>query len=746
LGLPVVLLLAAGVRGWDLARESLWFDEILTAGLARGPLAAIAPILLRYDIHPPLHYYAVWASLRLFSGLGVEIAARLPSALASVAAAGVLYALVRNLWRSASGWAVGLVAAALFALAPFQVEYAQEARHYAFLVCWTLVAAWGLTAATQRERAAEPSAPRDVVLPRDTRVDRENVWRRHCERSEAISSIAGWGLLRRCVPRNDSPLVAAGGRAMAWALWLIAGAAALYTHYFAVLPLIGLALYGAWSVSWLLPRDPRRFALYLLLMAAPFLFFAPWLIQGGQQLAQMTGRSGSVVETATARLFSLPLLRELAYALGAGAVSPWRKGFVLLAVLGVAGLLLRRERRALCFIALWCLPSLAFLLIMPRQPVPYRYFIFWGPVFSLLVAAGAGWLAGVVAGLVRRPRLREPGVLLLGGLTCLMLLPGLRDYYATHKHDWRGLARLVESAPPIPLYAPWMPEVASFYAQPEQRPLIRDARQPDELRGQLAGQPRAWLVANSIQRAFDPADRLGDAWRPLPHVDLALWGDLHLVYVGDQASPATLAAEVERLPLRLAATVWTSLGRAYRQAGDGVAAERVLRRAAQLATAECDPFAMREAAGELRLLGLHREAMDLYRPALARMPNDIQTRLGLAASAVALQHGEEALVILAALPPAEAAQYWPARLVGEAHRQQGRLAEALAHFRLAQAANPSDPDICALLAMTGAEAQDRETAAAWWRRYLELAPQGPFRAAACRSLGDDPGSACPAGK
>lgn len=694
LGLPVVLLIALAVRAWDLARESLWFDEILTAGLARGPLAAIAPILLRYDIHPPLHYYAVWASLRLFSGPGVEIAARLPSVWASVAAAGVLYALVRSLWRSARGSAVGLVAAALFALTPFQVEYAQEARHYAFLVCWTLVAAWGLTIATQRERTAEPSAP----------------------------------------------------RYMAWALWLIGGAAALYTHYFAVLPLVGLALYGAWSVSWSLPRDPRRFALYLVVMAAPFVFFAPWLIQGGQQLAQMTGRSGSATEAATARLFSLPLLRELAYALGAGAASPWRKGFVLLAVLGVAGLLLGRERRVLRFVVLWFLPSAVFLLVMPRQPIPYRYFIFWGPMFSLLIAAGAGWLAGVIAGLVRRPVWRDAGALLLGGLACLMLLPGLRAYYAIHKHDWRGLARLVESAPPIPLYAPWMPEVASFYAQPEQRPLIRDARQPDELRSQLAGQPRAWLVVNNIQRAFDPEDKLSGAWRPLPHVDLALWGDLHLVYVGDQVAPATLAAEVERLPLPAAASVWTSLGRAYRQAGDGVGAERVLRRAAQLAAAEHDPLAMREAAGELRLLGLHRAAIDLYRSVLARMPNDIQTQLGLAASAVALQRAEEALLILAALPPAEAVQYWPARLAGEAYRQQGRLAEALAQFRLAQAANRSDPDICALLALTSEENQDRETAAFWWRRYLELAPQGPFRAAACRSLGDDPGSVCPAGK
>lgn len=692
----LILSGAFGLRAWQLERESLWFDEIYTAELARHSVSQMTQLLLRWGVDPPLHYYAVWVSSRLLGGLGVEIAARLPSVLAGAFTVAALYLAARHLWNRAVGTVIGLIAAGAFVLAPFQVEYAQEARAYAFLVLWTSVAAWGLVWATN-----DPGP----------RLDSRRWWH------------------------------------PGWAIWLLGATLALYTHYVAALTIVGLALFGVLATLRLQRQGAARPLLgSLIWLVGPFLLFLPWLVLAGQQFAQMSSRSFGGAGWSGPRMLSVDLVKHMSYVLGAGASSPWRKAIPCLALLGVAAMIVRREWRSLRFTILWFLPSVVFLLAMPLRPFPDRYLILWAPTFFLLVARGIYALAELATTLAHRSAYRFHTALLLGTVCCLALWPGLSTYYGTHKQDWRGVARLVDAAPPLPLYVPWMADIAGFYARPDHTYAILDVRDPDQLRERLLAEPRTWLIVNSIQRAFDPQDRLADAWRSLAHVDLVLWGDLHLIYVGAQTSQADLLAEVERLPLPPSAPLWLSLGRAYRQAADPASAQRVLHQAAQLALADSDPLYLRDIAGELRLLGLHDEAIGLYRIALQRMPQDTETRLGLAVSAVTLQRPEEALAVLAALPAQEAGQYWPARLIGEAYRQQGQLDQALAQFHTAQAANATDPDICALLGMTSHEAGNDADAIHWWQRYLELASQGALRPAACQFLTDHGVPSCQPGQ
>ncbi len=691
-GFWIILGLALILRLWNLGRESLWFDEIYTAELAQRPVSEIALRLLRWGVDPPLHYYAVWAALRGLGALGVEIAARLPSVMAGTLAVAALYMTARHLWSRPAGTAIGLIAAGAFALAPFQVEYAQEARAYAFVVLWTSVAVCGL------------------------------MW---------TTNDLGPGLHAR------------GWRHPGWIIWLLGATLALYTHYIAVLAVSGLALFGVLSTLGLQRQRPPRVLLgSLIWLVGPFLLFIPWLAQAEQQFAQMAGRSSASTGWLEPRMLSVALVEHMSYVLGAGAASPWRKVISLLAMLGCVAMVVRREWRVLWLTVLWFLPSVAFLLAMPVRPFPDRYLIIWAPIFLLLAARGTYALAELVVAFVRRPAYRTHVALLLGTVFWLALWPGLQHYYTVHKQDWRDAIRLVNASPPMPLYAPWMPSIARFYASNDPTHPVLDSRDPAELQAHLLAEPRAWLIVNRIQRAFDPEDKISDAWHPLSHIDLVFWGDLHLVYVGGQAKPSELIAEVERMVLPPAAPVWLSLARSQRKVGDTEAARHNLHRAAEFARVDPSPQYLRDIAGEMRLLGLHEEAIELYRIALKRMPNDVETRLGFAASATALQRPDEALRVLSSLPAGEIGKYWPQRLLGEAYRQKGQLAQALVHFLSAQQSLPEDSDICAVLAMTNDAIGNTAEAVLWWQQYLERASNGPLHSLACQYLADHHGPLC----
>jgi 4-amino-4-deoxy-L-arabinose transferase-like glycosyltransferase len=86
------------------------------------------------DVHPPLHHVTLWVVVHLF-GTG-QMVVRAPSIIAGTLMIPVLWATGRELW----GPRAGVAAAALGAVAPFAVWYAQEARMYAFFMFFATVA------------------------------------------------------------------------------------------------------------------------------------------------------------------------------------------------------------------------------------------------------------------------------------------------------------------------------------------------------------------------------------------------------------------------------------------------------------------------------------------------------------------------------------------------------------------------------------------------------------------------------
>ena len=136
-GTILLLLLAAGaaLRLYLLGSKSLWTDEAFSLAMTQRDLVDFFHRLVWGDTHPPLYYLVlkVWTLL----GEG-EAHARLLSALFSIAAIPLMYALVADLYQDKS---LGLVGAAILVFSPFQVWYAQEARMYAMLTTLALLSA-----------------------------------------------------------------------------------------------------------------------------------------------------------------------------------------------------------------------------------------------------------------------------------------------------------------------------------------------------------------------------------------------------------------------------------------------------------------------------------------------------------------------------------------------------------------------------------------------------------------------------
>jgi uncharacterized membrane protein len=109
-----------------LDRESLWVDEAFTVANARLPLDLIWTA--QVDVHPPLYNTLMHAWLAV-AGTS-EFALRLPSALVSLTIVAGAYQAGRRLGGRPAAWTAALLAA----LSPTQLWYAQEGRNYALMM------------------------------------------------------------------------------------------------------------------------------------------------------------------------------------------------------------------------------------------------------------------------------------------------------------------------------------------------------------------------------------------------------------------------------------------------------------------------------------------------------------------------------------------------------------------------------------------------------------------------------------
>lgn len=121
-----VLLLALLFRLWAIEGKFLWFDEFLSANLARHSWGTLLAAVHR-EAHPPL-YFVLLKGWSLAFGDG-RVAMKMFSLLAGMLALVFLADAARVAW----GRGAALFAAVLFALSTVQIDQATDAKPYALL-------------------------------------------------------------------------------------------------------------------------------------------------------------------------------------------------------------------------------------------------------------------------------------------------------------------------------------------------------------------------------------------------------------------------------------------------------------------------------------------------------------------------------------------------------------------------------------------------------------------------------------
>jgi len=130
----IALVLAARIP--SLGSRPLWYDEAFSILFSRtGPKAMLQGTLglvdgTAADVHPLLYYSLLWAWMLLVGQKVIVV--RFLSVLIHVGLLILLWILVQELF----GLKQAVIAGFLFSLAPFQVQYGQEARMYGLLSLW----------------------------------------------------------------------------------------------------------------------------------------------------------------------------------------------------------------------------------------------------------------------------------------------------------------------------------------------------------------------------------------------------------------------------------------------------------------------------------------------------------------------------------------------------------------------------------------------------------------------------------
>jgi hypothetical protein len=331
--LAVSALAVGGLTLRLVATRGIWLDEATSIQQAEMPLSQMLEILRTTDVHPPLHHLVLWVTVRLL-GTG-ELAVRLPSLIAATALVPLLFVVARELYDRRAGYA----AAALGAVAPFAVWYAQEARMYALFMVFALLAVW-----------------LQVRIVRD------------------------------------------GGRRRDWIGYVLAAAALVYTQYFGILFVGVQAVAFAVAVGrGALPlRRVLGWAALLALLVAPL---APFALDqfaaneaGGRGFQQPAQAGGSVEPGAAPGAYAA--LTNAAWAvLGyhsnatmTAIAALWPLGLLLaLALLGRG-----RSWPTLLIVACAAVPGIALFALGQLKPFVFevRYFVGAVPLALLLLARG----------------------------------------------------------------------------------------------------------------------------------------------------------------------------------------------------------------------------------------------------------------------------------------------------------------------------------------------------------------------
>jgi uncharacterized membrane protein len=411
LALAAITLAGLGLR--LAVPRGIWLDEAISIHQAHLSIHDLFENLQYGDRHPPLHHLALWLTVKAF-GDG-ELVVRIPSIIAGTLAIPALYLLGRELYDRRTG----LVAAAFGAASPMLIWYSQEARMYAFVELFGLLALW-----TQLRAIRNPS-------------------------------MGNWGA------------------------YILATAALLWSHYFGLL-LIGVQQL-IW-IGVLIHRrrtgEPMRAMTigFLYSLAVLAMQLVPLLVFAHKQFDSTGAALGSPDGTYDSLSF-YAVVSNMAWALWGyhpdTTTELLAAGWPLLLLLSLL-LLGRGGSRQTIILAVAAITPIVILIIVAlydRELFEVRYFLVAVPLLFLLIAR-------LVTGWIRNPSARWA----VTGVILFTLLLGLLDQQTNdgnpRLYDFRGAIKEIRAgAGPRSLVLfepPDMRYVLDYYAPELRRQPLRD--------------------------------------------------------------------------------------------------------------------------------------------------------------------------------------------------------------------------------------------------------------------------------
>jgi len=444
-----ILLLAAAVRLLGLGNQNLWGDEAFSVMTALGPIRSLLGQLSTGEPHPPLYpvLLAVW--LRAFGHS--EFVARLPSAIAGIAAVPVTAAIARRFApdddeRAATRLA--LIAALLVAINPFQVWYSQEARMYAQV--------------------------------------------------SFFAGLATLGLLRLWE-----------GRRWSIPLYVIGLIGAMGSHYYGLF--IPLAHAIALGIELLRDRGVwPRVRLWIVASAVAGVIYLPWVIYAQRIFRSYYGARPGTVDLAQIALQSWVRI-SAGWSLGWVHAELAAAALTVLVLLGlIAPARSSSDRFTRAVVACWLFTPfvVGYLVSLVRPLYAERYLIVSSLPIILFVARGLAWPRPVQVGkLVTGFGLVAALALALGPLYNVWQGAYLKSTYDTHVRIVQAYFRpgdsvILDGTSQLPLYDYYLPAPWPTYPLPRTLPLSLNQVTTD-LRKIAADHSGAWIFLYATQD-YDP--------------------------------------------------------------------------------------------------------------------------------------------------------------------------------------------------------------------------------------------------
>jgi hypothetical protein len=427
----ITTLLGSFLRVLLLDSKGMWLDETFSIWLANQRVVDLLQWTAKLDPHPPLYYLLLhyWIAL----GGDTPYNVRLLSVLFGTGTIPLIYLIGKRL----SGVVVGLAAAVLLALSPFNIYFAQETRMYTCLTFNVAVAIYALVRLLTDPRSVMPIGSQfrkylhawrtaGPAQPPDTTRDFSYLVK---------PPQTGW---RAWLYRHQWLPIQSIETDLAWVVLIVFSAATLLTHNAAVLfPfatnifVLGLMLFQRTKKAGCAPAfQAPSFGNWVKAQIGIFLLWSPWIPAFIQQVRRVDREFWLPKPDWDTIIQTLRSLLNASAPTQASQIMTW----ILCAVLCLGLVYYRKKLSIFFFLAiLFAIPILGELIVSIHRPIFYGRTLIWItiPLF-LLLAAGIAQL-----------RFRFLMIVVLGILGINYLFSASDYLRFVQKEDWGTAAGYV---------------------------------------------------------------------------------------------------------------------------------------------------------------------------------------------------------------------------------------------------------------------------------------------------------------